>query len=82
MCIRDSYKYLQDCAGPGFPASRAARFLETMGFLQGVFGFRMGEILFSKRINGFAKEQTARLGIRKQSATVPFWVTRALEYKI
>eukprot|EP00973_Karenia_brevis_P036214 4993332-Karenia_brevis.AAC.1 len=76
------YKYLRDCAGPGSPPSRAPRFMEAIGFIHGVFGFNLQEVLGSKRLIGFASEQSARLGLRRSSPVIPFWVVRALEFKV
>eukprot|EP00973_Karenia_brevis_P007124 965809-Karenia_brevis.AAC.1 len=79
---KSAYEYLVECAGPKSPPSRAQRFLESMGFIYGTFGFPVQAILESKRLEGFAAEQSKRLGIRKPSAVIPFWIIRALEFKL
>eukprot|EP00973_Karenia_brevis_P046920 6509325-Karenia_brevis.AAC.1 len=53
-----------------------------MGFIKGVFGFQIDDVLISRRISGFSAEQTSRLGLRRQAPVLSFWALRALEHKL
>eukprot|EP00973_Karenia_brevis_P088170 12225924-Karenia_brevis.AAC.1 len=65
----DAFKYLQMQAGSTSPASKAGTFVEALRFCEHVIGFSsLKEVNASLRIQGFAAEQLARLGQRKQAA--------------
>ena len=79
---RSAYEFVSQTANISAPATRATRFLEALGFMQGSFGFSFEPILASKRLSGFCTEQSDRLPPRKQTPTLPVWVVRALEFKM
>ena len=62
-------------------ATRATRFLEALGFMQGAFGFNFEAILASRRLSGFCAEQADRLPPRKRSPILPLWMVKALELR-
>ena len=66
----DAYEFLKSYATPYSPASRANAFLEALRFIRYTLGFRIGPAIESRRIAGYAAEQSQRLGTREQ--TPPF----------
>ena len=48
-----AYDFVAQTANVSAPATRATRFLEALGFMQGAFGFNFETILASRRLSGF-----------------------------
>ena len=79
---KQAYDFVAQTANISAPATRATRFVEALGFMQGAFGFDFETLLASRRLTGFCAEQADRLPPRKQSPTVPLWVIKAIELKL
>ena len=79
---RAAYEFIDQTANISAPATRATRFLEALGFMQGAFGFDFQDLLMSRRLSGFCAEQSDRLAPRRQSPTLPLWTVKALELRL
>ena len=77
-----AYDFVAQTANVSAPATRATRFLEALGFMQGAFGFSFETILASRRLSGFCAEQADRLPPRRQNPLLPLWVVRAVELRL
>lgn len=90
----DYYMFDQQWGNRGFPLTEpqgykyvlstksttaAKRFIETMGFLRGVFGFDLTDILSSERIHGYACIRLGQIGAIRKARAAPDPVLPMLE---
>eukprot|EP00973_Karenia_brevis_P072016 10005834-Karenia_brevis.AAC.1 len=79
---RAAYEFLKATAGQGQAATRANSFMEAMRFIHHVLGFDVEEVISSRRLEGFAVDAMARLGMRKLSPLIHHGLVGAWETEV
>ena len=76
--VENLYEYFKQWATGGHAASRAKRTLEALRFIEFFSGADTNRLTCSRLLSGYAAEQFARLGSRKQAEALKVWLITML----